>query len=107
MTTAAVKPAPLQPCCTGKSKGFATPVASVPFEFESGPLSAAAPLQPLDGVAVPVGVGVGDGEGVGVGVGDGPPVGVGFGLGVGDGVGVLDPPLRFNAVESTKKFVTR
>ena len=52
MTIAAVSPAPLQPCCTGKSNGLATPVASVPSELVSGPLSGAAPLHPEPGVDV-------------------------------------------------------
>src|SRR5579871_4666047 len=93
ITIAAVSPAPLQPCCTGKSNGFATPVASVPDEFVNGPLSGAALLQlPLGvevGLAVGVGVGLAVGVGVGfvVGVGVGLAVGVGVGLAVGVGVG--------------------
>jgi hypothetical protein len=71
----------LHPCCTGKSNGFATPVASVPYEFVSGPLSGAALLQPLGDA---VGLAVGEAVGVGLAVG----VAVGVGLAVGDAVGV-------------------
>src|ERR1700677_4071677 len=96
MTIAAVSPAPLQPCCTGKSNGLAPPVASVPSEFVSGPLSGAEPLHPEPGVdvgcavgvAVGLAVGVAVGCAVGVAVGLAVGVAVGLAVGVGDGVGV-------------------
>src|ERR1700744_766266 len=99
MTIAAVYPAPLQPCCTGKSNGFATPVASVPDEFVSGPLSGAELLHPAPGVevgcavgvAVGLAVGVAVGPAVGVSVGCAVGVAVGFAVGVGAGVGVGAP----------------
>src|SRR5579883_1152161 len=90
MAIAAVYPAPLHPCWTGKSNGLATPVASVPYEFVSGPLSGEAPLQPLPGVDVGLAVGVGVGLAVGCDVGVAVGVGVGFGVGVGVGLGVGD-----------------
>ena len=81
---------------------MATPVASVPLEFVSGPLSAAAPLHAVPGELVGEVVGevvgdvVGDADGVGLGewVGDGVGEGVadGFGVGVRRRSGENGPP---------------